>query len=494
MELGTRLGQQQKPQLKLSPAQMQAMKILELSVQQLEDRVNTELNENEALEEDDEKSQDEYAEQDDDPGDDDFGRELGDTDWTQYLGDDDVPEYKTRSNNYSDDDDDHEYPISAQESFQDQLIGQWRIQSSNEREQQLGDYIIGNLDGSGYLSRSVEQMVDDLEFNLNIKSSDEEMLHVLSKIQQLDPPGIGARSLKECLLIQLRRKRATPGVLDAIRILDEEFEEFSYRHFDVISRRLMLTEEQMHAAMSEIEHLNPKPGNAYSDSIYDTSQGITPDVIVENIDGELIVSLNNSNIPQLHISRSYSDTLQDFMSNKANQTSQRKSEVTYIKQKIDSAKGFINAIAQRNETLLTTMRVIVRLQKDFFVEGDETALKPMVLKDVAERAHYDVSTISRVNNSKYVQTEFGIFPLKFFFSEGMENSEGDEVSTREIKKVLEDIIDNEDKAKPLADEKLVDEMEKRGYKIARRTIAKYRDLLGIPVARMRKQLVGASKK
>lgn len=487
MEIKNRLEQKISQQMKLSPAQMQAMKILELSVQQLEDRINAELDDNEALEEGEEKIEEEYDDHDSEFGQDEYN-EGHDTDWTDYIDDDESPEYTRRTNNYSDDDEAHEMPISAQESFQEQLLDQWHIQSHDETEQKLGDYIIGNLDSSGYLGRSVEQMVDDLAFSQGIECSDAQMHKVLNQIQELDPPGIGARSLKECLLLQLKRKSRSESVANAIRVLEDEFEEFSHRHFDVICKRLQFSDDEMKSVMKEIEKLNPKPGNAFSDNIYDTSQSITPDLIVENMDGELVVSLNNSNVPQLHISRSYSDTMQDYASNKANQTLQRKSEVTYIKQKIDSARSFINAIEQRNETLLTTMRVIVRLQRDFFLQGDETALKPMILQDVAERAHYDVSTISRVNNSKYVQTEFGIFPLKFFFSEGMQNSEGDEVSTREIKKVLQEIIDNEDKAKPLPDEKLVVMMKERGYIIARRTIAKYRDQLNIPVARMRRQL------
>lgn len=489
MDLNNRLIQQQTQQMKLSPAQMQAMKILELPLQQLEDRISTELSENEALEETDGHDEDEFiSENDDEYGDEQRDDDDFSADWTEYIDDDESPEYTRRSNNYSDDDEVHELPISAQESFQDQLLDQWHMQQYTPLEGQLGDYIIGSLDSTGYLTRSVEQMVDDLVFSQGVECTDEQMTDVLRRIQTLDPPGIAARSLKECLTLQLERKNRTQAVSDALRILNEEFEEFSHRHFDVISRRLSFSDEQMRLAMAEIERLNPKPGNAFSDNIYDNSQAITPDLIVENQDGELVVSLNNSNVPQLRISRSYSDTMQDFISNKANQTAQRKSEVAYIKQKIDSARSFINAITQRNETLLNTMRVIVRLQRDFFIEGDETALKPMILQDVAERAHYDVSTISRVNNSKYVQTEFGIFPLKFFFSEGLQNTEGDEVSTREIKKVLKEIIDGEDKSRPYPDEKLVTMMEERGYLIARRTIAKYRDQLNIPVARLRRQL------
>ncbi len=489
MDLNNKLIQQQSQQMKLSPAQMQAMKILELPVQQLEDRINTELSENEALEEsdgiDDEDFNTDTEDYDDNDkdGDDDFV-----TDWTDYIDDDESPEYTRHANNYSDDDEEHQIPVTAQQSFQEQLLDQWHTQHFTELEEQLGDYIIGSLDNSGYLTRSIEQLVDDLVFSQGVECSDEQMTAVVHRIQSLDPPGIAARSLKECLLLQLQRKAATQPIKDAITILEQEFEEFSHRHFDVIAKHLLFSEQQMHDAMAEIEKLNPKPGNAFSDNIYDSSQAITPDLIVENQDGELVVSLNNTNVPQLRISRSYSDTMQDFAANTANQTSQRKSEVAYIKQKIDSARNFINAITQRNETLLNTMRVIVRLQRDFFLEGDESALKPMILQDVADRAHYDVSTISRVNNSKYVQTEFGIFPLKFFFSEGMQNSEGDEISTREIKKALKAIIDDEDKTKPLPDEKLVALMQQRGYLIARRTIAKYREQLNIPVARLRRQL------
>jgi RNA polymerase sigma-54 factor len=351
------------------------------------------------------------------------------------------------------------------------------------------EYVIGNIDDEGYLRRTPEAMVDDIVFYAGVETTDQEMEQAVQYVRTLDPPGVGAFDLQDCLKLQLERKDYTKTVKSAHLIITDYFDEFSKKHFDKIQRGLSIDDETLKKIMAEIIHLNPKPGNAWSGNILEKSMStIVPDFILENIEGQLIVSLNNANIPDLRVSSTYNEMFQDYTGNKKNQSREMKDAVMFVKQKIDSARWFIDAIKQRQQTLLTTMIAIVNFQREYFIEGDDTYLKPMILKDIADITGYDISTISRVSNSKYIQTEFGIFPVKYFFSESMTNDVGEEVSTREIKKILQDCVENENKQKPLNDDALVDVLKQKGYLIARRTVAKYREQLNIPVARMRKEI------
>ena len=353
----------------------------------------------------------------------------------------------------------------------------------------LIEYVNGNIDDEGYLRRTPEAMVDDIVFQAGVQTSDEEMYRIINLVRQLDPAGVGASNLQECLILQLERKEQTASVKLSIRLINEYFEEFSKKHFDKIQRGLEMDDIMLKKVMAEITHLNPKPGNAWGGNILEKSMTtIVPDFILENEEGKLSVSLNNSNVPELRVSSTYNEMFQDYAGNKQNQSREMKEAVMFVKQKIDSARWFIDAIKQRQQTLLTTMMAIVNFQHEFFIEGDDTYLRPMILKDIADRTGYDISTVSRVSNSKYIQTEFGIFPVKYFFSESMTNDSGEEVSTREIKKILQDCIEAEDKQKPLNDETLAEVLKTKGYIVARRTVAKYREQLNIPVARMRKEI------
>ena len=355
-------------------------------------------------------------------------------------------------------------------------------------QRHIAKWVLGNIDDDGYLRRTVEQLVDDLSFQENLTVSDEEMADIVNQIKQFDPPGVAAANLQECLLTQLHRKPQTPAIELATKILECHFEAFSKHHFDKVIQRLGVSEPQFKDAVNEILRLNQKPANAFSGTAYDTQRTtIIPDFYIENRDGELILTLNTGDIPELHVSREYSDMLDQY--SKGKQTTETKEAMRFIRNKLDSARWFIDAIRQRNETLTRTMTAIMQFQHDFFMEGDETCLRPMILQDIADRTGYDVSTISRVSNSKYVQTQFGIYPLKYFFSESMTNTKGEEVSTREIKHILLEIIDKEDKKEPLNDDRLVEMFGEHGYKIARRTIAKYREQLGIPVARLRRSVM-----
>ncbi len=358
-----------------------------------------------------------------------------------------------------------------------------------ELEHQLAEYIIGNIDEDGYLRREIEAMVDDLAFTANIDVSDDKMREMLTMVQDLDPPGIGARDLRECLLIQLMKKQnKTLPVQNAIRLLDEMFEEFTKKHYEKIMQRLGFNEDGLRDAIDEIVKLNPKPGSSYSNPLNKDNQAIMPDFILENNNGELSVYLTNSNIPDLKISRYYANMLKTYGENRKNPSKEQKEAVMFVKQKLDSAKWFIDAIRQRHQTLLITMNAILEYQKEFFIDGDESKMKPMILKDIAEQTGLDISTISRVSNSKYIQTHFGIYPLKYFFSESIQDESGEEVSTRKIKKILQDVIDAENKRKPVTDDQLADLLKDKGFPIARRTVAKYREQLNIPVARLRKEL------
>ena len=477
---------QQKLQQKLSPAQIQVIKMLEVPTLELEERIRQELEENPALEEGPELTND--AEQEDDFGNDDGGNN-DDFDPEEYMADDDIPDYKLKANNSSKDDKHEDIPFSAGMTFHEFLVDQIGLLHLSEKKRLLTEYVIGNIDDEGYLRREAEAMVDDIVFQAGVQTTDDEMRQVIELVRQLEPAGVGASCLQECLLLQLQRKDPTHTVTLATKLITDYFEEFSKKHYDKIQRGLDMDDTMLKKVMSEIIHLNPKPGNAWGGNILEKSMStIVPDFILENDEGQLSVSLNNSNIPELRVNNTYNDMFQDYAGNKQNQSREMKDAVMFVKQKIDSARWFIDAIKQRQQTLLTTMMAIVDFQREFFIEGDDTYLRPMILKDIADRTGYDISTISRVSNSKYIQTEFGIFPVKYFFSESMTNDSGEEVSTREIKQILLECIENEDKRKPWNDDALAEVLKTKGYIIARRTVAKYREQLNIPVARMRKEI------
>lgn len=477
---------QQKLQQKLSPAQIQVIKMLEIPTLELEERIRQEIEENPVLEEGPETSElndeEDVNQGDENDSNDDF-------DLNEYMPDDDIPDYKLVANNTSRDDRHDDIPFSAGFTFHEFLTDQVGLLHLNEHERKLVEYIIGNIDEEGYLRRDAESMVDDIVFQAGIETTDAEMKRLIKLVHQFDPAGVGAANLQECLQLQLERREPTETVKNARRIVLDFFEEFSKKHYDKIIRSMNLTEESLKDSLAEITRLNPKPGNAWGGNVLEKSfSTIVPDFIIENDNGVLTVQLNNSNVPELRINSTYNEMFEDYSNNKSNQTREMKDAVMFVKQKIDAARWFINAIKQRQQTLLTTMTAIIDFQHDFFIEGDETFLKPMVLKDIADVTGYDISTISRVSNSKYVQTEFGIFPVKYFFSESMTNDSGEEISTREIKKIMQECIEDEDKRNPLNDDRLVDVLKEKGYLIARRTVAKYREQLNIPVARLRKEI------
>lgn len=500
---------QQKLLQKLSPQQILLMKLLQIPSMALEQRIKQEIEENPALEESELQFEDEYtqpdspaddfqepvAHDDDKAGDepDDFSdpepvRDRNEEfDFEDYLEDDDTPLYRLQANNSSPDDETHETPFVSGLSFQELLLQQLGLRVLTERQIIIGEQIIGNIDDSGYLNREIDAMIDDLAFIHSLEVKRSEVVEVLDIVQQLDPPGIAARTLRECLLLQLRRKSQTPPVQAAIKIIDRNFNEFTKKHFDKIQRKLQLTDDQMKQAVGEILSLNPKPGNSLNEN-QRTTQYIVPDFFVYNNDGELELVLNSRNMPELKLNRTYTEMLETYVESKGKATNQQKEAVMFVKQKVDSARWFIDAIRQRQHTLSVTMTAIMEYQREFFLSGDEKKLRPMILKDIAERVRLDISTISRVANSKYVQTPYGTYLLKYFFSESLTNDSGEEVSTREIKKILTDCLDSEDKTNPLTDEELMNILKEKGYVIARRTIAKYREQLGIPVARMRREL------
>ncbi len=477
---------EQKLQQKLSPAQIQVIKMLEVPTLELEERIRQELEENPALEEGREESETDN-EFDDDLNDD--GGNNDDMDLEEYMVDDDIPDYRLKANNTSKDDKKEDIPFSIGNTFHENLIEQLGLQQISEHERLLAEYVIGNIDEEGYLRRTVESMVDDIVFHAGVHTTDEEMMDIVSMIQEFDPPGVGATDLQECLKLQLERKIYNPTLDIALKIVEEYFEEFSKKHYDRIKKGLDIDDDMLRDAAAEIAHLNPKPGNAWGGNLLEKSMTVVvPDFILENDEGKLSVHLNNSNIPELRVSNAYNELFQEYTEKKAEKSKGLKDAVTFAKQKIDSARWFIDAIKQRHETLLTTMRAIVEFQYEFFIEGDDVYLRPMILKDIADITGYDISTVSRVSNSKYIQTEFGVYPVKYFFSESMTNDSGEEVSTREIKKILQECIENENKKKPLNDDALADVLKTKGYNIARRTVAKYREQLNIPVARLRKEI------
>jgi len=478
---------QQKLQQKLSPAQIQVIKMLEVPTLELEERIRQELEENPALEEGAELDN-ESNEKDDDFNSEDGGNN-DDIDLEEYMSDDDIPDYKLKANNTSKDDKYEDIPFSIGMTFHEFLLDQVGLLQLSDKDRLLTEYVIGNIDDEGYLRRAPEAMVDDIVFQAGVQTSDEEIYRIIHQVQQLDPAGVGAIDLQECLRLQLERKVETAENKLARKIIVEYFDEFSKKHYDKIMRGLDMDDLMLKKVMNEIIHLNPKPGNAWGGNILEKSMStIVPDFILENDENQLTVHLNNSNVPDLRVNTTYNEMFQDYAGNKQNQSREMKDAVMFVKQKIDSARWFIDAIKQRQQTLLTTMIAIVQFQKAFFIEGDDTYLRPMILKDIADITGYDISTISRVSNSKYIQTEFGIFPVKYFFSESMTNDSGEEVSTREIKQILLECVNNEDKRKPINDDALAEVLKTKGYIIARRTVAKYREQLNIPVARMRKEI------
>lgn len=476
---------QQKQQQRLSPLQMQVIKLTELPSLELEERIKQELVDNPALDEGSGDSDSMGNEYEDSEGADNITQEemvLGD-----YFSEDDVPDY-TLNTPKSKDIYRDEIPFSTAESLHESLISQLQLTELDAQSMKIAEYIIGNIDENGYLDRPLSAISDDLLFQQNLDITLPVIEKILCTIQSFDPSGVGARDLQECLLLQLERMPKNKTTELGIIILQKYFDDFSKKHFEKIKRGLNLNDAELKEVIQLITILNPKPGNNWGDALSQTMNTVIPDFIVESYNGEVFMSLNNRNIPQLRISREYSDMLKEYNSNKKGMTSDTKNAAVFIKQKLDSARWFIDAINQRNETLQRTMQSIIDLQFDFFLTGEESNLRPMILKDVAELAGYDISTISRVSNSKYVQTNFGVYPLKYFFSESMQNDAGEEISSREVKAILKECIENEDYHKPLTDDKLTDILKEKGYMIARRTIAKYREQMNIPVARLRKKL------
>ena len=477
---------QQKLQQKLSPQQIQMIRLLELPTLELEERVKHELEDNPALEEGKEPQDDlEHSEEVEDfaaEGSDNEDLSLGD-----YFSADDIPEYKLQQMTERAERKE-EIPFAEGESLSEFLLEQLRLRELPEKQVKIAEYIIGNLDDDGYLRRDLSAIADDLVFQAGVEADEAEVEQVLRIIQDFEPAGIGARDLKECLLIQLNKREKTEATRLALRILNSYFEDFTRKRYERILKTLDITEEELKRAIREITLLNPKPGSSWGDTMETAMSQVVPDFVVEANNGELTLSMNNRGVPDLRINQEYAEMFQDYAGNKANQTADRRDAVQFVKQKLDAAQWFIDAIRQRNETLQRTMETIICLQREFFLTGDETTLRPMILKDVAERTGYDISTISRVSNSKYVQTNFGVYPLKFFFSESMQTDTGEEISTREVKKIMKDHVDAEDKRHPLTDEELAAILKEAGYVIARRTVAKYREQLGIPVARMRKEI------
>ncbi len=467
-------GLELKQTQKLSPLQIQTIKLIELPTQELEQRIRKELEENPVLDEDAANEREE--------GDDNAPREVS---LSEYKEDDSIPSYKLRVNNYGKDERPQYNTFSVKESFTQSLMDQLGFRSLTEHQYQVASFIIGSLDDDGYLRRDIESLVDDLAFRAGIETDEAEVEQMLKIIQDFEPAGVGARDLRECLLLQICHLRQTPDVLHAARILKDHFTEFTNKHFQKIMSRMGLSEQELKAAILKIVKLNPAPGGQIDDTYNDQAQQIVPDFVLNLENGELKLTMPRFSIPELRVNRKYADILLEA----ANSSEREKKEAaTFVKKKLDSAKWFVEAIKQRHNTLESTMRAIVDYQHDYFMDGDESHLKPMVLKDIAEKTGFDISTISRVVNSKYIETHFGIYSLKYFFSEGLENQDGEEVSTRELKKTLQELVDGENKRKPFTDDQLVSEMTSRGYKVARRTIAKYRDQLNIPKARLRKEL------
>jgi len=473
---------------KLSPQQIQLMKLIQLPTQAFEQRLKQELEENPALESGKEES-DALDDMYEDTYDDSADNENIDTEEINiddYLSDDEIPEYRTQANNYSADDEDKRVPYAAGTSFNQYLINQLNTTYLDDQEWAIAEFLVGSVDESGYIRRPLPDIMDDLAFTQNIYVEEDKIEEVLKIVQDLDPPGVAARSLDECLIIQLKRKEQKPSVELAINILERSFDHFTKKHYSKLIQKHHISEEELKAAISEIEKLNPKPGGSYAGNTR-MIEHIVPDFSIKIVDGELELTLNGRNAPELHVSKDYSNMLEGYK-NAKEKTKSQKDTVMFIKQKLDAAKWFIDAIRQRQQTLFITMSTIMEYQKEYFMTGDERKLRPMILKDIADKIDMDVSTVSRVANSKYVDTPYGTKLIKDFFSESMKNEQGEDVTTREIKKILETVIRDEEKKKPLTDAKLAKILKDRGYPIARRTVAKYREQLGIPVARLRKEI------
>lgn len=468
---------------KLSPQQIKLMKLIQLSTLDLEQKIEAEMGENPALESGTAKLEEENQESDFEET---TSIEADEIEIDQYLSDDEIPSYKLYTNNYSADDEDRTVPVSGGISFHQSLLDQLGNLILNEDEMYIAEFVIGSIDDSGYIRRTNEELTDDLAFTQNIFTDKAQLQKVIRAVQTLDPPGVGARSLKECLQLQLEKKKQDrPEVEHAFKIIRDEFEHFSHKHYDKLQERVGISEDELKSALALIGRLNPKPGGALSSIIQNTH--IVPDFILTIEEGEIEVKLNRRNAPQLRVSDTYKEMLIGYQESE-NKTKNQEEAVQFIKQKLDAAKWFIDAVQQRHQTLSLTINAIVALQRDYFLTGDERKLKPMILKDIADKVGMDISTISRVANSKYIDTPYGVKLLKTFFSEGLKNEEGEDVSSIEIKKTLSELIAEENKKKPLTDEVLSKLMKDKGYRIARRTIAKYREQLDIPVARLRKEL------
>jgi RNA polymerase sigma-54 factor len=476
---------------KLSPQQIQLMKLIQLPTQAFEQRLLEEMNENPALEagkEEEEYVKDEFETEDYDDYDDAESERIDaeEINIDDYLSNDETPDYKTQTNNYSDDDEDHDAPFAAPISFHQDLINQLNTFILTEDDREIAEFLVGSIDDMGYIRRSISDIVDDLAFTQAVYTDENTVERLLHVIHELEPSGVGARDLQECLLLQLKHKTPTEYVELATDIIENQFDAFTKKHYDKLLQKYNVSNEQLKKAVHEIEKLNPKPGGSFTGNNKIT-ENVVPDFAIRIVEGKLELSLNGRNAPSLHVSRDYQEMLQTFKVSK-DKSNQQKEAVQFIKQKLDSAKWFIDAIRQRQETLFVTMNAIMHYQEEFFLEGDETKLKPMILKDIADMVGLDISTISRVANSKYVETPYGTKLIKEFFSEAMKNDQGEDVSTIEIKKILQTVIEEEDKHKPLPDDQLAEILKEKGYPIARRTIAKYREQLDIPVARMRKKM------
>ena len=476
---------------KLSPQQIQLMKLIQLPTQAFEQRLQEELVENPALEE--------SAAEDDYDNDDDFGNETddyddydndqidtGDINIDEYLSNDETPDYKYQSNNYSDDDEDKTMPIAAAVSFHQDLINQLNTFILNDSERVIAEFLVGSIDDMGYIRRTVQDIVDDLAFTQGIYTDEPTVERILQLVQELEPVGVGARDLQECLLLQLKHKTPSEEVDLAMNLITDQFEAFTKKHYDKLLQKFEVTQQELKKAINEIEKLNPKPGGSF-DGNQKMVEHIVPDFTIRIVDGQLELLLNGRNAPELHVSKDYQEMLQSYKDT-SDKSNAQKDAVQFIKQKLDSAKWFIDAIKQRQETLYVTMNAIMHYQEEYFLDGEETKLRPMILKDIADMVGLDISTVSRVANSKYVDTPYGTKLIKEFFSESMTNDQGEEVSTIEIKNILQQVISEEDKQKPLPDDQLADILKEKGYPIARRTIAKYREQLDIPVARLRKKI------
>jgi RNA polymerase sigma-54 factor len=475
---------------KLSPQQIQLMKLIQLPTQAFEQRLKEEMNENPALEggKEEEDYADEFEKEEfDDYEEDEYDRiDAEDINIDEYLSDDETPEYKLQANNYSDDDEDRETPFAAPVTFHQDLINQLNTFILSDEDREIAEFLVGSIDDMGYIRRTIADIVDDLAFTQGIYTDEQAVERILHIVHELEPSGVGARDLQECLLLQLKHKTPTESVDLAIDIIENQFEQFTKKHYDKLLHKYGVSQDQLKKAIEEIEKLNPKPGGAFTGN-NKMIEHVVPDFTIRIVEGELELLLNGRNAPELHVSKDYQDMLRTYKDSRDKSNAQ-KDAVQFIKQKLDSAKWFIDAIRQRQETLFVTMNAIMHYQQEYFLEGDETKLRPMILKDIADMIGLDISTVSRVANSKYVETPYGTKLIKEFFSESMKNDQGEDVSTLEIKKILQNVIEEEDKKKPLPDDQLAEILKEKGYPIARRTVAKYREQLDIPVARMRKKI------